>query len=364
MALLTLPAPGRAAPEWSRGKAARALLAPWHECVSYDEIVGAADHDDVALTVRAVDGTVEVRQTFAGNGRWGILSDARFRLDRGGCGYRGYDLGGLKEYVRMRVYPIEDPAPAAPARPALPPWVTLLRPRIDDPAFAAARLVAACEGPSRPCEYERDTTSPPGERLPPLFPLQPEHPGRPRGSPTAHWTLADLAGAGVPSLAEDEDDEGGGRGPPAAVLIGPVRAPSRLAVLGDLELWELRYRARNGGGLLAIYDKRRDRHRWVFATEGDWPPDPPPGRGPSSASAQGHFKVIAFEPELVLVATRFEEHQNYLFAIDPRAGTARPVVVPWHDVDYRRVPGGVAVTPLDDDGKATGAPTHVALPVP
>ena len=84
----------------------------------------------------------------------------------------------------------------------------------------------------------------------------------------------------------------------AGILHYPVRAPRLLAKNAAFEIWELRFRGRNGGGLVAVYDRTRDRHRWVWGTHGDQAGGQPLGAAP--------FRVVRFDGKQLVIRTEFE----------------------------------------------------------
>jgi hypothetical protein len=143
--------------------------------------------------------------------------------------------------------------------------------------------------------------------------VQPAHPGKPAGSPATVWSPAALAAAGVTADLIGEPDEVDAAGKPVtadAVLAAAVRAPSPLRTAGRWQLWELRFRARLGGGLLAVYDRQRDEHRWLWGTELD--------------TTASHFEVLAFRDGLAVVRTTIEQDET-VWLLDVARGVTRPL---------------------------------------
>lgn len=379
--------------KWRTSDAARALLLPWQHCAELPELLrgwfGVAGQDrseppdDIAA--RPIPAGLEVSYWGDSNGRWGQARFGKFRMERSSCAGFGYTAWGLKEQLHFEVYriglgghvptPKEEidalvghaPTPIETRGHALPSLeevaalggVPLAQP--DDRALAAGRLYVHCAGEPDNCHYGRKQDEPSGVLAAPLFPAQPEYPGQPIGSPKALWTSDAMARAGV-YLPKSQDGTTAD-----AVMAGPLRQPWLLTSMGRFELWEIRFRARNGGGLLAIYDKIRDRHRWIFATEGDWQEGAfHPSGERLQPMCQGHFHIISFDEKLILLDTFFE-NRHYLFALDPQAGIARPVMAPSRQTNFRRVGDGIEVTPWnwDENGNSTpnGKPTLIPLPL-
>jgi hypothetical protein len=235
-----------------------------------------------------------------GSGRDAYGSYLTLRLEKGSCIAQGFETEGPKEWLDSGLHRAARGGAMLPTLQQVAEWSDSLLVQDDArPELAAARLLTQltareAEGPRR-------------------WPAQPEHPGRPRGSPAAIWTPEMLRAAGVerPWLHSDGGTRFDG------IHHGRVREPRLLAQKGDFEIWELRFRARNGGGLVAVYDRARDRHRWLWGTHGDWPKWD--GRGALDAKS---FTVEKFEGDKLVLRTEFERVVTRV-AIDLRSGAIR-----------------------------------------
>jgi hypothetical protein len=304
--------PSAGAAPWIRGEAADELLRPWSAC---DALAGAVAPLETGetLSVRKTPGGVDVNRYGAGSGRWATASETTLRLSCGSCAAIGFSLVGGKESLHASLTLI---ALSGAATPALAQIADLASAEVvanaDRPELAAARILIQLDGEPPPAS---------AELLGPAAPIQPEHPGLPRGAGASVWSTAMRASAGLGPPARGEDSE------PEATFVWPLRAPVALMTAGRWQLWEMRFRARLGGGLLAVYDRQSRRHRWLLATEAD-------NRTPS------HFEVLHFRGDLLLVRTRLDAIES-LWAIDVRRGVVRPVQ---RGGAFRIVPRGVELT--------------------
>ncbi len=312
--------PGASGPRhaWVNGAGARELVEPWSRCAELDDFL-ADPSDAYDLYARSTLDGVEMSRYSGGSGRAAVFEDQRIHLSRGGCDASVYSLEGGKESlisgVRF-VRGIDQASDAAGLAGAL---------LVVDPGsaeLAAARMLLS------------------GRDADEASPIQPDHPGRPRGSPAALWTRDVIAAAGI-ETPWFEDESGGKLD---GVLTSRLRDPVRLAARGRWEIWEVRFRARLGGGVLAAYDRRADRTRWILGTEIDTPRRP--------MRSPGRFDLLSFERDLLLVRTRLDESQ-FLRAIDLERGVARQVAG-GREVTFRR--DGAVVIIRESGGAERGIP--------
>jgi hypothetical protein len=325
---------------WIEGRAALARLRPWARCKEIAELL-AKDPEELypKISVRAVPGGLDVTLYQAGSGRWATAGEETLRLRSGSCYADGAKEEGGKESL---ISGLRRSAIGA----AKPPTLAELAQRdgavlVDSPdggEIAAARMLV---------HLARDDAGEPFDSLEsggawcPSLPIQPEQRGLPHGSPAALWTPQALAAAGVrdPWLLQNEDGERFD-----AIHTWTVRAPRPFASHGRWQLWELRFRARLGGGLLAVYDRTRDRHRWIWGSEYDqgvgrrWPFE-------HGALYSGHFDVLSVEDDLLLLVNHFDG-RAYLWAIDLVTGEARRAAAGGR-VTFRKVDGGVEAKGAD-----------------
>lgn len=312
---LTTPNKNAADP-WLDGKKMDTLLAPWATCATISELV------DPELKVRArptLNGVL-VEIYSAGSGREATSSETLVHLNRGSCDGMVISVDGAKDSSIQSVT-LDDGVGFSDASVLLGAVLPDLPVGAELAAARALVLWADADPPA--------AAAPDQGVLGPAMPDQPEYLGRPRGSPQALWDTHELARAGVASSAlagEDGDkiDD---------LLTWPVRAPTLLATQGDLQLWETRFRSRLGGGVLAVYDARRDRHRWLLATVAD---------ERLLRAKTSHFDLLLFSGELALVRTHFDGRQS-LWAIDVASGVARPVLA-GEEATFARGKGGVVVS--------------------
>lgn len=280
------------------------------------------------VAVRSNRDGLDVCSERSGTGRWAYRVVTVFRLRRRACAAAGFVIeGGAESLIGgLRRFRIGN----APG----PSWTNL--PGVDEPTvvsspdageLAAARILVQL---AREDEGEPSPPRTPAKgMLAQPWPIQPEHAGRPRGSPAAQWSLAALRAAGVAKpWLKNEDDEAF-----EAIYTWPVREPVPFATRGRWQLWEHRFGFRRGGGVLAVYDPRADRHRWIWATEYD--------NRQRMDSPANHFDVLLFEGDLLLVRNVFDDRQ-YLWAIDVARGVTRQVAV-GEEATFRLLAGGVAV---------------------
>jgi len=329
---------GRAAarpPPWVEGPAAGALLRPWSTCDGLAEAV-APQRDGETLRARQVPHGVDVNRYSAGSGRWATAFETTLRLLDRSCSAVGFAVSGGKESLLAALTLVALGGAAEPTLEQLRDLASAVV--VGDPdrtELAAARMLMQLAG------------DPPGALpatgiLGGARPVQPEHVGLPRGAPASLWSPAALAAAGVAAPPRNEDGSAFD-----AMLAWPVRPPVALITVGRWQLWELRFRARAGGGMLAVYDRRSHRHRWLWATESD---------DRAGAGEPGHFEILAFHGDLLLVRTRLDDHES-LWAVDVARGITRPVE---RSGSFRAVPGGVEVT--GEQGEASTIPFAALTP--
>jgi len=308
------------------------VLAPWKTCEALkDKLRFPPDDGDPKLTAKARPDGADVFLTSEGNGRWGIGSYMQMRLQRGRCDAWGAEIYGPKEWVDGQLRTVGWGRKPPTLTEAVALLGSTLVTRVDAPELAAARMVVSSLGPMRA--------------------PQPFHPGRPRSSAPTVWPPTALDKLGV-SLSELDGDLEWERA--KALVVEAVRAPRLLVKNAAYEVWELRFRARNGGGLLAIYDIAHDRHRWVWGTHGDYQWD---GKG---ALDDAHFRIMAFDDAGLVVWISFED-DNSLVSVDFVKGTAREVDVGRH-VACRPLAKGVAIfTEADEDSDDKG---HLVRVIP
>ena len=304
---------------WVDGAEAEALLKPW---AASRELPGAPDPADLGRrSARLTLNGVEVSDYNGGSGRWATFQDARVHLARGGCDAERFSLEGGKESLIHGLKLERNNRNVVALLEAV--WVT--EPGLDE--LAAARMLV-----QQASTAEAAVAG--AEILGTALPVQPDHPGRPRGSRRAFWDQRALASASVaePRLVNEPG------APWAGLVTAPIPPPVRLTSGGRWELWEVRFAARLGGGMLAAYDVRNDRTRWVFGTEID-DDDATPGR-------TRRFDLLAFEGDLVLVRTREAGHQS-LWALDLARGLTRQVMAR-PDATFRRAAKGIIVIRTSD----------------
>lgn len=315
---------------WQQGAKARAALKPWATCEMQKEAVAPAAEGE-QVRARKVGRAADVERHTAGSGRWATATVKTWRLDAGTCMGAGFEATGGKESLWAWVSLLAAGAVATHERAAAISDATLVTDQ-RGAELAAARLLLEL------------TREPPAVRpIDPPAPLaaeelraQLEHPGPPRGGKATLWSPHALKLADLPlgSAAEGPD------APPAhGVLVGAIRAPAPLLTRGRWQLWELRFKARVGGGLLAVYDRQRKQHRWVFATEQDR------GRG-------GHFDILGVRGEVAFLRTSLDDDQA-LWAIDLPSGRARRVqrsgpfrLLAGDQLEVSDGAGGVELVPL------------------
>lgn len=301
---------------WVEGAQADTLLAPWSRC---SELPRAGEPGDGASRmVRSTLNGVEVSDYSAGSGRWATFLETRYYLARGGCDTRQLDLEGGKESPIHWLH-AQSAAQSFGDIAALLEAVWVEDAGLDE--LAAARMLV-----QQASETEPSTTG--ADLLGAVLPVQPDHPGRPHGSPRALWDAGALASANV---AQPRHTNETGQ-PLAGLVTAALPAPVKLRSAGRWELWEIRFAERLGGGLLAAYDVREQRTRWVLGTEID--DGALPGRS-------RRFELLAFEGDLVLVRTREGAYQR-LWAIELARGVTREVA-PGQDATFHRAGASVIV---------------------
>jgi len=298
---------------WRRGDDALRALAAWRRCPELAQALMLDDEDLVVarrLAVRPAGGGLEVSLADEGSGRWAYGAWTWLRLARGRCAAAGYVIEGGKDAIWGGLRRISLGGAPLPSLTEIAAWHggPLVDRDPEGPSLAAARLVV---------QLARDLAD--GVEPDP-WPAQPAQPGRPRGSPAAVWTKRALAAVAVDDpWSANESGEAFD-----AIAHWPVRAPSLLLVAGDRwEIWELRFRARLGGGLLAVYDRRTDRHRWVWTTAYD-------------NGDRAHFRVVVDERRL-FVCGRFDGDARPR-AIDLASGALRAEAEAEAEAACRRSP--------------------------
>jgi hypothetical protein len=257
---------------------------------------------------------VEVSDYDAGSGRWATFEETHVHLARGGCDTERFSLQGGKASLIQGLK--IDPGGRFGDIVALLDAVWVSEPANDDLA-AARMLVQDASG----MESVASGQGLPGTALP----VQPDHAGRPHGSPRAFWDKHALSSASVaPSRLVDEAGE-----PRAGLVTAPIPAPIPLASRGRWELWEVRLATRLGGGLLAVYDVANDRTRWVLGTELD--------AGTPIAGGGSHFELLVFDGDLLVVRTH-DGGDQALWAIDLARGLTR-AVAPGQPETFRHAAG-------------------------
>ncbi len=298
---------------WQSGAKARALLRPWASCEMQSAALAPAEQGET-VRARRVGRDVDVERTSAGSGRWATAITRQWRLEGGTCMGAGVAALGGKASLWASLALVSAGLTSTLTRAAeMNDAIVVAEQR--GPELAAARLLLQL---TRTADDTAELVAVPAEPLPPAVVLAPEElaaqppfAGAPRGGPATLWSPLAMQLAGVPlgDAPEELKPEGGAND---GVLIAAIRAPRVLLTKGRWQLWELRFRARLGGGLLAVYDRQQKQHRWVLATEQD------DGR-------RGHFDVVGLRDELALVRTTHDETQR-LWVIDLSRGAVRRVL--------------------------------------
>lgn len=325
--------PGAARPRlgaWVEGAKVQKLTRPWEACPRLAELLAPGEGEEVRARTAGRD--VDLERYSAGSGRWATASTTTVRLARGSCRAVGFSEVGGKESLLSAIWLRGfEAAPSLADAAALAGAVEVADSSAapGTPELAAARILI---------ELTRDPTTPsvgpdqPGGLFAPAWPVQAVHRGKPRSSPATLWSPAALEAAGV--VADLVAEEGA---PAAAILAHAVRAPRPLLTRGRWQLWELRFRARLGGGLLAVYDSQRDEHRWLWATEHDT----------STTTAASHFDVLVFRDGIALVHRRLDDDDE-LWAIDVARGVTRQLA---RRGPFRWIEGGGLEVETEDDGR-------------
>lgn len=320
---------------WVEGADAVAALEPWSHCNDLDDFRAAAEIGE-SLRVRAAPDGVDLSHYSAGSGRWAVATDTTVRLTHDRCSAIGLTIGGGKESLLggVKLLALDGATKPTLDQVTTPSGASVVdAASVDSVDLAAARVLlqlATEASDGEPVEPSEGTGV-----LGRAWPVQPEHGGKPRGSPAALWSPAMLAAAAVdgPALT----DEGGEAFD--AIHTGRVRDPVPLVRKGRWQLWELRFRARLGGGLLAVYDRKTARHRWIWATEYD--------------NAGRHFDVLLFKDDLLLLRNEFDGTES-LWTIDVSTGIARQVRATGTfrlvktGVSLRDADGATRIIPLSD----------------
>jgi hypothetical protein len=260
------------------GAAAVRLLAPWRKCPALNDTIPFGDE----LPHVSAKPTPEGALAFVsdeGSGRDAVGVWVTLRLMHGRCDARGWETAGPKEWVESGLRRVAKGGAAPPTLAEIAAWSEAqLVGEANRDVLAAARLVVRLS--AEDSEWR----------------AQPEHAGRPRGSPAAIWTPEMLRAAGIDRPWRADDD-----GRFDALYHARVREPRLLVKKAGFEIWELRWRARNGGGIVAVYDRARDRHRWLWGTHGDRP-----GRDDTGPPGADSFMVERFEGDKLVLRTEFE----------------------------------------------------------
>jgi len=304
---------------WRSDKAARKLLRPWRQCGDVMKLVtDEADGFGDEISTRSTSAGVELEVSNIGSGAWATASARTFHLVRGSCAAVGYSSYHAAMYPLYGIQPLALGGHPLPSLEEVREMWGSPRARIDDVAYAAARLYVQCGSDNgNVCDVHSEA----GKLL---GTAQPAQRGRPRGSPAGFWTPADLERVGVGKLSPEDDS--GATQPPAALVTGDIGAPWLLRRSGRFELWELRFQARLGGGLLAVYDRQRDEHRWVVASMQDLqePEFFPPGDH-IEPKCQGHFHILSFTDREVVIEIQLHGDSKQRFAIDLHTGIVRGI---------------------------------------
>jgi hypothetical protein len=303
-------APRRSAPAarlgaWLDGTRAQALLRPWSKCPQLVELLAEAEGETVRA--RTAGRHVDVERYSAGSGRWASAGATTLRLRRGSCEAAGFDEQGGKESLLSWISLRALDGAAASLETVAELRAALLVTEPDRAELAAARMLIELTRPAPTARASTPSTPAPtaADLFEPAWPMQAVHPGRPQPSAATVWSPAALRAAGLPESVLTVEDGAIA----AAILVGAVRAPRALATQGRWQLWELRFRARLGGGLLAVYDRERDQHRWLLASERD-------------TAVAKHFDVLSLCGDVALVRTSLEQEEE-LWVIDVARGLTR-----------------------------------------
>lgn len=313
---------------WVTGARAKALLRPWAGCPQLTDHVAPGEETGEQVRARTAGRDVDVERYSAGSGRWATGGALTLRLARGSCKAVGFSDHGGKESLLSWVWLSAIDATSSLAVVASLAGAVLVGDpdAAARPELAAARLLVELMRPEPMPHSPADAVAPP-PLLAPAWPVQPVHRGKPRASPTTLWAAAALTVTGVGELVSEDQ-------PAEAILAGAVRAPSPLRSDGRWQLWELRFRARLGGGLLAVYDRERDEHRWLWATQLD-------------TAVASHFDVLSFRGGLAIVRTRLDQDEE-VWVIDVARGVARKLQ---RSGPFQWIAGvGLQVEAADGDG--------------
>ena len=193
---------------WRHDADAPAFARPWLErCRRELNLPEDDEGPGPHLSARPTPGGIDLSIYEAGSGRWAYASETNYRLEHGSCAGTGFSIEGGKESLLGGVRRLALGGRPLASLEELAARREAVVARAPEESLAAARLLVQLVGrsdsgePGAPSKAEADV-------LGPALPLQPDHPGRPRGSPTAWWMPAELAAAGVaePWLANESKE--------------------------------------------------------------------------------------------------------------------------------------------------------------
>jgi hypothetical protein len=249
--------------------------AAWAACFPKDapvELPPAASADDLgtSLDVTRVGTHFRIAGSWGGSGSDAVYGGTTVDFEPGTCAtlwartftYDGAFARQFRIGWAKRGAPSERELTSLVAAPAI----------LHAPAFAMARawLDHSCDGsPESTLEWS------PGALLAgPVAPAQAWLAGVPTASPDSFWSSDALHSIGArASLEVDlaDDNEMMPRLPSdrlVGVVVPGLAAPTRTFNVGTIEIREAEMPGRNGGRAIALYDRAKNRHRWVLLTRG------------------------------------------------------------------------------------------------
>lgn len=359
---------------WLPGKAGMALLKPWLPCAFIRKrmkdgvisVAGASAYrpvDELMEQVKARRTThgVEIHAYEYGHGRWAYNRDDIIAIERGGCNGIAISVEGARSSLLRRVQILAFGTARLPSFAAAATRLGAVVADANDPRVAAARIAIGSierqvvQRNVVQRNVDDDTKSAAPEEsglLARAEPREPDQAGPPRGCRPTLWTFNELKRVGVPNPRRANAQ--GERF--AAILVDEVRSPSLLRRVDDVELWELRHGFLQGGGLLALYNRKTDRSRWIFSAAED-PDDVKSGF--EYKLGDDHFKIIATNGDLgvLLVDTTFSSFIGHdLYAIDLSTATLHKIRgaaagTGGRDPTFRAVNDGIQVEIERTDGE-------------